>query len=123
MSTTVFIEKERCDHVRAVNDSGSDVVQYEFAIIGPYAAVADEAIASLATGSFHVEEGIQIQTDDLESGYDTFATPGQPVYWNGTNFQDTAVAEDYFVGYLLEVKDSTGKIVFEKVRYAEEVPS
>lgn len=121
--TTVYVEKEKCDHVRVVNDTGDDLARGEFAIVGPYAAVADEAIAAGAIGSFHVEEGIQVQTDALESGYDTFATPGQPVYWNGINFQDVAVAEDYFVGYLVEVKDSAGKILFEKVRYAEEVPS
>jgi hypothetical protein len=120
---TVYIEKEKCDHVRFANDTGADLEQYEFAVVGPYAAVADEDITFLAVGSLHVEEGIQIQTDELESGGDTFDTVGQEVYWTGDSFSDMETAGYYFVGYLLTVKDSDGVILFEKVRYAEEVPS
>ena len=56
-----------CDHVRIKNETGADIDQYQFAIVGPYAAVADEDIADDAVGSFHVEEGIQIQTDELHA--------------------------------------------------------
>ena len=31
----VFIEKERCDHVRIANDTGADLEQYEFGVVGP----------------------------------------------------------------------------------------
>ena len=37
----VYIEKEMCDHVRIKNETGADIDQYQFAIVGPYAAVAD----------------------------------------------------------------------------------
>lgn len=122
---TVFIEKEMCDHVRIKNETGADIDQYQFAIVGPYAAVADEDIADDAVGSFHVEEGIQIQTDELHAAQNTFATIGNPVYWDPATetFSDTLTATYYLVGYLLQVKNSEGMIVFEKERYAKVVPA
>jgi hypothetical protein len=122
---TVFIEKEKCDHVRIKNGTGADLAQYEFAIVGPYAAVADEAIASNAVGSLHVEEGIQIQTTDLHATQNTFATVGAPVYWDNATkkFSDTLTEDYYLVGYLLVAKNSDGVIVFEKERYAKLVPA
>lgn len=122
---TVFIEKEKCDHVRIKNETGADIDQYQFAIVGPYAAVADEDIADDAVGSFHVEEGIQIQTTDLHATQNTFATVGNPVYWDPatSKFSDTLTATYYLVGYLLQAKNSDGVIVFEKARYAKLVPA
>jgi hypothetical protein len=121
----VYIEKEMCDHVRIKNETGADIDQYQFAIVGPYAAVADEDIADDAVGSFHVEEGIQIQTDELHAAQNTFATIGNPVYWDPATetFSDTLTATYYLVGYLLQVKNSDGMIVFEKERYAKVVPA
>ena len=125
MSANVYIQKEDCDHVRFTNDTGADVSQYDFEVTGPYAAVADEDIADAAVGSWHVEEGIQIQSDELETGELTFATLGQAVYWNATGltFSDTETVGYYLVGYLIRVKDSNGMIIFEKLRYAELVTS
>lgn len=122
---TVFIEKEKCDHVRIKNETGADIDQYQFAIVGPYAAVADEDIADDAVGSFHVEEGIQIQTDELHATQNAFATIGNPVYWDPATetFSDTLTATYYLVGYLLQAKNSDGMIVFEKERYAKVVPA
>jgi len=121
---TVFIEKERCDHVRIANDTGAELAQYEFAVVGPFAAVADEVIANAAVGSFHVEEGIQVQASNLTDTEDTFATSGQAVYWDGDgNFSDTLTEGYYLVGHLLTVKDSDGVILFEKERYAVVVPA
>lgn len=122
---TVFIEKEKCDHVRIANDTGAALAQYEFAVVGPFAAVADEDIASAAVGAFHVEEGIQIQASDLAAGENTFATSGQPVFWDSatSTFSDTSTAGYFAVGFLLKIKDANGVIVFEKTRYATEVPS
>jgi len=121
----VFIEKERCDHVRIANDTGADLEQYEFGVVGPFAAVADEDIAEDAVGSLHVEEGIQIQTDELHAAQNTFATVGAAVYWDPTTgkFSDTLTATYYLVGYLLQAKNSDGVIVFEKERYAKLVPA
>jgi len=120
----VFIEKERCDHVRIANDTGADLEQYEFGVIGPFAAVADEIVLDGAVGSFHVEEGIQIQTDELHAAQNMFATVGAAVYWDPATetFSDTLTATYYLVGYLLQAKNSDGVIVFEKERYAKLVP-
>lgn len=121
MAANVYIERERNDHVRYVNDSGAAVAKYDFAIVGPYAAVADEIIASAAVGSWHVEEGIIIQTDTLKTGELTFGTAGDPVYFDATllQFSDTSTAGYYLVGYLNTAKDANGVIRFEKLRYAE----
>jgi len=125
MSANVYIQKENVDHVRFTNDTGVDVSQYDFEVTGPFAAVADEDIDNASVGSWHVEEGIQIQSDELEGSEDTFATLGQSVYWNATNltFSDTETVGYYLVGYLVRVKDTNGMIIFEKLRYAELVTS
>lgn len=119
---TVFIEKERCDHVRIANDTGVAMIQYEFGVVGPFAAVADEDIAIAAVGSFHVEEGIQIQVAavDLKALELTFGTVGAPVYWDAaTNkFSDTSTIGYYRVGFVILAKDANGVVVFEKTRYA-----
>lgn len=119
MAANVYIEKERCDHVRYVNDTGADVSQYDFAVVGPYAAVADADITNGSVDSWHVEEGIQIASTTLKTGELTFGTPGQAVYWDATllQFSDTETAGYYEVGHLIEAK-SGGKILFEKTRYA-----
>ena len=123
----VFIEKERCDHVRIANDTGADLGQYEFGVVGPFAAVADEIILNGAVGPLHVEQGIQIQAGaaDLKDGQNTFATPGKPVYWDATSkkFSDTLTNGYYKVGSLITPKNSDGVILFEKSRYATLVPA
>ena len=58
---TVFMESENITHVTMDNDTGADLEQYEFCVVGPFAAQADRAIASGASGSFHVEEGVRVQ--------------------------------------------------------------
>ena len=117
---TVYINREENDHVRFENDTGADLVQYEATVVGPYAAVADEAIKGGEVGSFHVEEGIQCQISDLVYGEDTFDTVGQPVYFDPAtgDFSDTDDAGYYLWGYLVLAKDSKGMIVVEKRRYA-----
>lgn len=121
----VYIEKERCDHVRIKNVTGADVEQYEFVIIGPYAGVADEDIKNGAEGSFHVEEGIQVQATTLHETQNTFGTVGNPVYLDpvSNTFSDTLAAGYLIVGHLVRAKDSGGMIVFEKARYARLVPA
>lgn len=121
MAANVYIQKEKVDHVVATNDTGADMSQFDFDVVGPWAAVADADIAAGAEGSYHVEEGIQLQTTTLESGADTFGTDNQAVYFNATSkeFSDTLTDNYYLVGYVTEVKDSNGMVVFEKLRYAE----
>ena len=117
---TVYINREENDHVRFENDTGADLAQYEATVVGPFAAVADEAIEDGEVGSFHVEEGIQCQIEDLVYGEDTFATVGQPVYFDPKtgDFSDTETAGYYLWGYLVLAKDANGMIVVEKRRYA-----
>ena len=117
---TVYISSELNDHVTMNNDTGADLDQYEFCVVGPYAAIADDDIDSLADGSFHVAGDIQFQTDDLVLGELTFATQGQEVFLSSADnaFSDTETAGYYLIGYLVEVKDSDGVIVVEKTRYA-----
>ena len=118
---TVYIQKESVDHVTLSNDTGSDLAQYGFAVIGGLAAVADEAIASGETGSFHVEEGLIIQASDLKTADDTFATLNQDVFWDGSAFSDTSTAGYKKVGILTAVKNSNGVIEFMKQRHVEVV--
>jgi hypothetical protein len=117
---TVYINREENDHVRFENDTGADLAQYEATVVGPYAAVADEAIKDGEVGSFHVEEGIQCQISDLVYGEDAFDTVGQPVYFDPDtgDFSDTEDAGYYLWGYLVLAKDAHGMIVVEKRRYA-----
>lgn len=125
MGNTVYIQREKCDHVRTKNDTGADLVQYQFAIVGPYAAVADEAIADGAVGSFHVEEGIQVHATALHATENTFGTVGNPVYWDPASktFSDTVQNGYYLVGYVILTKDAKGVVVFEKARYATILPN
>lgn len=121
----IFGIKEVVNHIMGYNDTGADLSQRDFAVVGPYAAIADEAIVNGAKGSFYIQEGIQCQTDDLVVGELTFGTWGQAVYWSSVDkaFSDTETAGYYLVGYLTMVKDTNGKIEFEKLRYAELVTS
>ena len=121
---TVFVDSEKRDHVRVYNGSGSAIVEGQFVILDGYCGVADQAIANLAYGSLHVEEGIEIQTSDLVTGEKTFATLGQPVYWKAADsaFSDTETAGYSKVGYLTKVIAS-GVIRFELLRHPVVVPA
>lgn len=124
MSATVFIEKEGVKHLRLYNDTGAALAQGEFCVLdGNIAAVADEAIASGAIGSFHVEAGIVLQVSEFVStDEDTFATGGQAVYWDPVTklFSDTRKAGYFKVGTLAEVI-SGGVIRFAKQFMAEPI--
>jgi hypothetical protein len=116
----VYINCEENDHIRFENDTGAGLDQYDATVVGPFAAIADEDIENGEVGSFHVEQGVQCQIENLVDGEDTFATVGQPVYFNPAagDFSDIETADYYLWGYLIEVKDSNGMIVVEKRRYA-----
>jgi len=115
-----YISYEKVDHLIVPNASGADYAQYDFVVASKFCGIADEAIANGASGSIHIEEGIQVQTSDLKTGELTFGTWGQNVYFDATNkkFSDTSTSGYYLVGYLTAVKDTNGMIVFEKTRYA-----
>ena len=117
---TVYISRENNDHVEFVNDTGGNLDQYQPCVVGPYAAVADQAVTGAVVASFHVEQGLEVQADNLTTAEDTFATPGQPVYLDAAagDFSDTETPGYYLWGYLKRVKDANGMIVIEKRRYA-----
>jgi hypothetical protein len=125
MAAIVYIEKENVEHVRIANTTDADMAQYEFGVVGPFAAIADEAVDDGDVGPFHVEQGLLVQAKDLTTSEDTFATIGQTVYWNATTkkFSDTLTEGYYAVGNLITAKNSAGVIWFEKRRYASVVPA
>jgi len=123
--STVYIQKESVNHIVLKNDTGSDLVQYEFVVIGGLSLIADEAIVNGETGSFHVETGIVFQTSDLVTGEDTFATENADVFWEsvGGEFSDTEKAGYYKIGVVKEVKNSNGVVLVTKNRQAVSISS
>lgn len=119
---TVYIQKEMIDHINLKNDTGADLAQYEFTVIGGLSLIADEAIADGDEGSFHVETGIifQVAAADMAAGEDTFATENQDVFWDPAtgDFSDTEKTGYYKVGILKDVKNSDGVILVSKNREA-----
>jgi len=104
MGSTVHIEREAATSLRLVNSTGVALVYEEFTVMAGRGLVALEAIVSLAEGALQIAEGCKIQAADFVSGSeDTFATPGQAVYWDPTTkkFSDTSTATYYLVGHLI----------------------
>lgn len=104
MGSTVHIEREAATSLRLANSTGVALVADEFTIMAGRGLVAIEAIASLAVGALQIAEGCKLQAADFVSGSeDTFATPGQAVYWDPTTkkFSDTSTATYYLVGHLI----------------------
>ena len=119
--STVYIQKEKVDHINLINNTGADLAQYEFTVIGGLCLVADEAIVDGARGSFHVEENIQLQIDTFVAAEDTFATANADVFWKPSTgeFSDTSTATYYKVGIVKEVKNANGIVLIVKQRDAE----
>lgn len=116
---TVFVEKEKCDHLRLVNTSGAALVAGEFVVLGSIACVADEAVANGAVGSFHVEEGLVLQANEFVTGEATFNTANAKVYWKPSEkkFSSASTATYKEVGQLTEVAVN-GVIRFAKRLFA-----
>lgn len=104
MAKNCFLEKDYGRSYRLVNTSGGDLAANEFAIIGGFGAVANEAVASTVAGGFTV--GGLIHTSHLTTGALTFGTANALVYFNNTakTFGDTTGAGLYIVGQVAEVK-------------------
>jgi hypothetical protein len=104
MGSTVHIEREAATSLRLVNSTGVALVADEFTVMAGRGLVALEAIASLAEGGLQIVDGCKVQASDFVNGSeDTFATPGQAVYWDPTTkkFSDTSTATYYLVGHLI----------------------
>ena len=120
---TVYIQKEDVDHLNLINDTGADLAQYEFTVIGGLCLVADEAIVSAARGSFHVEGDLVLQfdaTNDGVAGELTFATADADVFWKPSTgeFSDTSTATYYKVGIVHTVKNANGIVLMVKAHDA-----
>ncbi len=118
----VYIRKETpVDHLSLLNDTGVVLEAQDFAVIGGFVVVADQRIPIASEGSFAVAEGLQIESKELKTNEDAFATLGNSVYWDKTEkkFSDTANDEYYRVGYVTQTKDAQGVIVFDKLRHAQ----
>ena len=108
-----MLEEINVDVIPFTNGTGSTINDRTFIIDSSEkwcGVVQGGAVANGETGDLRVEEGILLQVDDLVSGEDTFATIGQPVYYDNTagEFSDTATVGYYLVGQLRTVKDSEG---------------
>lgn len=115
-----YVQQEELKSLPLTNDTGADLNQNDFTVLGAWACIANNDVSNGAVGYFDVREGIAVQADDLVTGELTFATEGQEVFWSPSDlaFSDTETAGYYLVGYLTEVKDANGVIVFEKLRHA-----
>lgn len=111
MGATVYVEREKCDHLRLANNTGADLVQGEFTLVGGYPAVADEPIANNAVGSFHVEPNIVCQASEFSTGEGTFPTANAEIYFDPVDkkFSNTKSADVYGVGRVTEIL--TGGVV------------
>lgn len=120
---TVYIQKEGLDHVNLINDTGADLAQYEFAVVGGLCLVADEAIVDGARGSFHIAGDMVSQIDTFVSGELTFATANAPVYFKEATgeFSDTSTVGYQKVGIVHTVKNSNGVVLVLFDRNATEV--
>jgi hypothetical protein len=121
-----YVKKDNTDIITLANSTGADLAQGDFAVIdGIHCGIAQADIDDTESGDFLVKEGILIETAELHTSLNTFATIGQSVFWDDTlgKFVDTTVEGRFIVGVLTKVKDSSGVIEFEKFRYAEEVPA
>lgn len=121
---TVYIQKEIVDHINLTNDTGAALAQYELTIIGGMVCIADEAIASGAIGSFHIEDKLLIQidaTNDGVAGELTFGTANADVFWDSSSgdFSDTSTAGYYKIGTVNTVKNSNGIVLVNVNKYAE----
>lgn len=118
--STVYIEKESVDHIVLTNNTGAALVQYQITVIGGLVVVADEAIASGATGSFHVEAGLIVQASSFVATEDTFGTVNAPVYFDPSsgNLSDTATEGYYKIGVVQVAKDSNGVVKVALLREA-----
>lgn len=103
MGSTVHINREAATSLRLANTTGVALVAGEFTVMAGRGLVALEAAASLAEGALQDVNGCEVQAADFVSGSeDTFATPGQAVFWDPTTkkFSDTSTATYYLVGHL-----------------------
>lgn len=124
MST--YVLKQDNAAPRLYNGSGAAWAQGDFVIVGALCGrVAEpDGVAAGAYGAVEMEPRMTIRSTDLTEGEDTFATPNQTVFEDGSgNFSDTETVGYYAVGQLVRPKGDNDEIEFIKYHLAEEVVS
>lgn len=99
--------------------------QYDFAVFPHtpadtgFCGIILSGVASGVETSIRETEGIQIDTDNLETGA-LFTTFGQQVWFDPINavFTDTEDSGLWLVGYVIIPTNANGVMRFEKRRYA-----
>jgi len=109
------------------NESGSHILnpaadqayqQYDMCVAEPWCGIVDNGVALGAEFTIHVTEGIQIDTDEIETGA-LFTAFGQDVWYNPITkvYSDTESGDVYLVGYVIIPTNADGVMRFEKRRY------
>lgn len=119
-----WIIKERGD-VILIPEADQDYAQYDFSVIPHTPAdtgFCGVVLNGVVTGSPYTireTEGIQLDTDNLETGA-LFTVFGQQVWYDPINkvFTDTEDAGLWLVGYVIIPTNAQGVMRFEKRRYA-----
>lgn len=95
--------------------------QYDMCVSLPWCGIVDVGVSAGEPVVIHADEGIQIDTAQVETG-STFGTFGGEVWYNTATklYADTDQAGYYRVGFVTIVLDSKGVFRFEKTRYAIE---
>jgi hypothetical protein len=96
--------------------------QYDMAIVLPWCGIVDNVPSAIGQPyTMYVEEGIQIDTDEIESG-SVFDTQGQEVWYDPVTklYSDTEDEGLYLVGYVIIPVNAAGVFRFEKRRYVVE---
>ena len=115
-----YVVKEKVtqdDHIAIT--ASSAINQGDFVKASPYFGLADEDIASAASGTIHVGQIYEVGSDMIGSG-ETFDTWGQEVYWDTAKskfYESEGDGNRYLVGYVRRVENSNDVFRFEGLRF------
>jgi hypothetical protein len=113
----VYVEKIEQNVYRLLNNSGASVAQGDYLLFNGMFGVVLQDAANTEHFDFQIDDQIELQANDLDATYNTFATLYQTVYFNAANgvFSDDP-ASGVPVGKLSQVKDADGCIKFLNFR-------
>ncbi len=108
-----FVEKINQNVYRLLNNTGATITQGDYLHFHGMVGVAYQGAINGATFDMLIDDEVEIQASALVTGFDTFATLYQPVYFNAAlkQFGDSAQS-GVPVGILSQIKDSDGMIKF-----------
>jgi hypothetical protein len=112
-----YISVEENNIIDLINDTGSDLSDGDFAIIsGLYPVIAIGNVVNGEVGTFEYSLNALIETKNIKTSEDTFATRGMPVFWSPSDkkFSNKSTSGYYYIGNITSVKDSGGVITFKR---------